>query len=148
MPAGAAMLTNYAANDVGSFIGEVLTNCPLLRAIWRVGQPANAKTELASLFVWDLIAFGDPLALHRLRQAPHLHRQNVRLRVVTDGDRFQSAWGIEQSGSLARWEWAQTNAGEAYYNDFAVPAERSSRLRYRAVRLWHLVRSEPCPVGA
>lgn len=132
-----ALVQQISPKDVGFFIGDVLTNCPLLRAIWRVGQFANGKADLSSLFVWDLIAFGDPQALQRLRQAVNLHRENVRLRVVTDGDRFHSAWGIAQSGSLLRWEWAQTSAGEAFYNDSSGKDEPSSRMRYRAVRLWH-----------
>lgn len=131
------------ANDVGVFITDVLTNCRLLRAIWRIGQLANGKTDLSSLFVWDLIAFGDSHALQRLREAVYLHRQHVRLLVVTDGDRFHSAWGRDESGSLTRWGWAQTNAGEAYYTDFTMRAGQSNPVRYRAVRLWHSGRAEP-----
>jgi hypothetical protein len=124
-------------SNIGSFIGEVLTSCPLLRAIWRVGQPASGKAGLSPSVLWDLIAFGDPEVLHQLRHATHLHRRNVHLRVVTNGDRFESAWGAEQSGSLTKWEWAQTSASEAYYTDFAAETHSGNRVRYRAVRLWH-----------
>ena len=143
-PAESMMRAQRAPNDIGHFIDSLLTISPQLRAIWRVGQGANGKAG-PSLFVWDLIAYGNPQVLQQLRQAVHLHRENVRLRVVTDGDRFQSAWGIEQNGSLARWEWAQTSPGEAYYNDFAAQTEHRNRVRYRAVRLWH---AGPDPAAA
>jgi len=124
-------------------MGEVLTCCPLLRAIWRVGRAANGNAGLSSSFTWDLIAFGDAAALQVLRQASHLHRQNVRIRVVTDGDHFRSAWGIEQDGSLARWEWGPTIGGEAFYSDIPALADHRSRARYRAVRLWQAVAGAP-----
>ena len=130
------------ANDIGFFIGDVLTSCPLLRAIWRVGQLASGKADLSPAFVWDLIVFGDRPALQRLQEAAHIHRKDVRLCVVTDGDRFRSAWGIVQDGSLSRWEWAPANAGEAFYSASAAQAGHGDRVRYRAVRLWHAGRAE------
>lgn len=123
--------------NVELFIGELLTNCRLLHSIWRVGQLAGGDAAFSPAFAWDLVAFGDLQALHRLQQAAYLHREDVRLRVVTNGNLFQSAWGMQQSGSLARWEWAQTNPGEAYYNDLASDLAYENRTRYRAVRLWH-----------
>ena len=125
------------ANDISCFIGDVLTNCPLLRAIWRVGQLANGKADLSPTFIWDLIVFGDHRALRRLQETVYLHREDVRLCVVTDGDRFQSAWGTVQDGSLARWEWTPANAGEAFYSASTAQAGHGDRVRYRAVRLWH-----------
>ena len=131
------MLAHSATNDVRLLIGAMLASCSALRAIWRVGQLASGKAEVSTPFTWDLIAFGDCHALHQLREAIHLHRQDVRVLVVTDRHHFQSAWGVEQSGSLERWEWAQTTAGEAFYNEVTGNLDYGNRLRYRAVRLWH-----------
>ena len=137
------MLRKPVANDIRFFIGEVLTSCPLLRAIWRVGQLASGKADLSLAFVWDLVVFGDRHALQRLQEAAHIHREDVRLCVVTDGDRFHSAWGMVQDGSLTRWEWAPANAGEAFYSAATRQAgQHGDRVRYRAVRLWHSGRPE------
>lgn len=71
-----------------------------------------------------------------------LHREDVRLSVVTDGDRFEGAWGAApDADSLTEANWVESNRGEAFYSD---PAARNGSLsvaalppsRRRAVCLW------------
>ena len=58
--------------------------------------------------------FADDASLRRVRSATHLHRDDVHLRVVTDGDRFAPGWGeAVGGGSLFQWEWRESGAGEA-----------------------------------
>jgi len=91
--------------------------------------------------LWDLVAFADAPALERIRAATHLHRRDVRLRVVTDGDRFGAAWGdAPASGSLFQWEWIETSPTEAFYSEArwhgAPQAATVERVRRRALCLW------------
>jgi hypothetical protein len=131
--------TPASREDIAGFVGAVVSCCPGLQAIWRVGQAASGAATSYSSFTWDLIAFGDAAQLQRLQGAVHLHRSDVRIRVVTDGNRFESAWGAGRRGSLDGWEWMRTAPGEAFYSDFRTGAEDRQRLRYRAVRLWHAI---------
>lgn len=126
-------------HDLARYVGKVLSCCPLIRSLWRSGVPAEGGANLGSAFLWDLIAFADMAALQRLRRSADLHRADVRLCVVTDGDHCESAWGaLPPHGSLAGAEWQQTSVAEAFYNELASGV-RYRRTRRRAVRLWHAV---------
>ncbi|MFN2644638.1 MAG: hypothetical protein ABR570_06585 [Burkholderiales bacterium] len=125
------------------FLAELQASCPALRSVWRIGESAAAGATLPSREpeMWDLIAFADAPSLQRLRGAQHLHRSDVRLRVVTDGDRFGLAWGeAPDAGTLSQWDWLQVNEREAFYSEahWREPVEAAlvERTRYRARCLW------------
>lgn len=85
--------------------------------------------------------FADEPTLQHLRKALDLHRPDVDVLVVTDGDRFESAWGPRRlSGSLVRWAWRQGLAGEAHYNEARWAGEGNDgtvvRIRRKAILLW------------
>ena len=89
----------------------------------------------------SLMAFADPMTLARLRKAQDLHRDDVHLRVVTDGDHFDTAWGKHPScGSLMSIEWRETAGAEAFYTEatWAGPVQNRDVqcTRRKAVRLW------------
>ena len=90
----------------------------------------------------ELLAFADAATLARLRKSEHLHRADVELLVVVDGDLFESAWGPRKlSGSLARWAWRQISPHEAYYDESRWSqcdgdAGAVVRVRRRAIIVW------------
>lgn len=125
--------------DLTTFISR-LTMCSLdMRALWSIG---NADTSpAAAQRVHEFLAFADGRTLSTLRRNGHLHRADVALLVVIDGDRFENAWGSSLSGSLARWAWRQVSPQLAYYDE-SKWAEREAnpgavvRVRRRAVLMW------------
>jgi hypothetical protein len=127
---------------ISLFLDQLGAVCPALRSVWMIGQRANGEAmDSAGPFGWDLIAFADTQTLQRLRKADYLHRQDVQLRIVTDGDRFELAWGANHaSGSLGQWEWREAARGEAFYFEahWATPVHSGNieRTRRKAVCLW------------
>jgi len=125
---------------IGPFIAAMVAWCPAIRAIWCIGDFADTPPS-GTRGLWDLLAFANPHTLLQLRLATTLHRQDVCLRVVTDGDRVHSAWGnAPEDGSLARWEWAESGAGDAFYSEARWAEPQLSgvveRVRLRALCLW------------
>lgn len=118
-----------------------------MRSIWLIGPRANGSPDASKSADWDLVAFADVLTLQRLRKAADLHREDVHFRVVTDGDRFEVAWGKLQSfGSLIHWGWRQATETEAYYTEarWAGPVQNGDveRNRRKAIRLWQSTESK------
>jgi hypothetical protein len=86
--------------------------------------------------------------LRHLREATDLHRVDVLLRVVTDGDRFEVAWGkLQVSGSLFQWDWCQTSEDQAYYSEArwkeGAQTGNVERTRRKAACVW-----QAAPAGA
>lgn len=132
-------MSSVRVGDINAFIDEVLACCPLIRAIWLVGDSADGPRHAIRLYSWDLIAFADPLALHRLRKTVKLHRSDVRLRVLGDGNRLENAWGGEhRDGVLRASDWEPSSPGEGYYTE--SPAQMAGRegkhTRRKAICVW------------
>jgi hypothetical protein len=113
----------------------------MIRSIWLVADSAHAGPHAVRLYTWDLIAFADPLTLHRLRKAVGLHRRDVRLRVLGEGNRLESAWGSEgRPGALLASEWQASSPGEGTYTESDAPTERlrgaAHRTRRKAICVW------------
>lgn len=128
---------------ISQFLADLQACCPALRSVWMLGERAIAKgPRTVAPAIWDLVAFADAPSLQRLRRAGHLHRPDVRLRIVTDGDRFGLAWGeASAAGSLSQWDWVQVNEREAFYSEarWSEPAHARlvERTRRRALCLWN-----------
>lgn len=131
---------------VRPFIARITNYCPSIRSVWRIGY--NAKTDLLDAVRprdCELVAFADDSTLQRLREAQSLHRHDVRLLVVTDGNRFESAWGdAPGAGSMLQWSWRQVNENAAYYFELRwrgpLADAAFERIRRRASCVW---RSRP-----
>ena len=126
--------------EIAEFIARLYNCCLDLRHVWLIAQD-HAAAAAASLPRWELLAFANDETLKRLRKTDALHRDDIDVMVVTDGDRFENAWGPRQlSGSLARWGWRQAAASEAYYDEAKWAADSSDgtvvRVRRKAVLLW------------
>lgn len=131
-------VTTPSAGGLGVFVDELLACCPMIRSVWLVGDAAGGP-EAARLPRWDVIVFADALTLHRLRKTAKLHRGDVRLRVLVDGNRLESAWErIRRDEATLASEWRQSSPGEGYYTESVAEqaqAGRASRRRH-AVCLW------------
>jgi len=131
--------------DGSQFVQRLLKSCLDLRSLWLLGDAAAAPEREAPALPWEMIGFADERTLSQLRYAEGLHRPDVRLFIVTDNDRFESAWGQPASGRLALWEWRLAGANDAFFSQAqwqGSPQERSvERVRRRAVRIWPVERS-------
>jgi hypothetical protein len=107
-----------------------------------IGNRANGEVlDSPGPLDWDLVAFADTPTLRHLRRATELHRVDVLLRVVTDGDRFEVAWGkLHVSGSLFQWDWCQATEEEAYYSEARwkgrLETGNVERTRRKAACVW------------
>ena len=101
------------------FLYQLLRQCADIRAIWSVGHcPACDPSGAASTPVTVLLAFADHATLAGLRKCDQLHRSDVDVLVVVDGDSFESAWGERPvSGALSRWAWREVSADHAFYDE-------------------------------
>jgi hypothetical protein len=121
--------------DIDSFIDEVLACCPMIRSIWLVADCASGSVHAVRLYTWDLIAVADPLTLARL------HRGDVRLRVMGEGNRLERAWGNDGRHDVLRAsDWDESNPGEGYYTERSLPLAglfgSEKRMRRKAVCVW------------
>jgi hypothetical protein len=142
MPASHSRERLPTTSPISSFLGMLEAHCPAVRAVWMIGERAGSHAPLdAGPLMWDLLVFADAPTLQRLRVATHLHWRDVRMRVVTDGDRFGIAWGdLPGYGSLFQWDWLQSGDAEAFYSEtrWAEPAHAPviTRTRRKALCLW------------
>ena len=124
--------------EITEFVSRLLQSCLDLTQVWLVAQNRPGAAPAPR---WELLAFANAETLSRLRKADALHTKDIDVMVVTDGDRFENAWGPRQlSGSLARWGWRQSAPGEAYFDE-AKWLENDAdgvvvRVRRKAVLLW------------
>jgi hypothetical protein len=124
-----------APAELSAFVSCVLVPCLDIRAVWSVGHADAAAAQARH----ELLVFADPATLKRLRKSGHLHRADVDLLVVVDGDQFENAWGQRRlSGSLARWAWRQVSPELAYYDEskWAEGDGTVVRVRRKAVLIW------------
>ncbi len=115
----------------------MLACCPLIKAIWLVGDAAEGPRHALRLYTWDLIACADPLTLQRLRKTVKLHRSDVRLRVMSDENRLDNAWGGEWDGSApVASQWEPSSPGEGYYLESLPAGEPDRHKRRKALCMW------------
>jgi hypothetical protein len=125
--------------EITAFVARVLAGCLDISSVWSMDHGAQRRLMAAE---HELLAFADAATLQRLRKSEHLHRADVELLVVIDGDLFESAWGARKlSGSLARWAWRQISPHEAYYDESRWSqcdgdAGAVVRVRRRALLVW------------
>jgi hypothetical protein len=127
-----------APAGLSRYLSRVLASCLEIRAVWSSAD-AGAHVAAAS---HQLIVFADRPTLLKLRKSRDLHRADVELLVVFDGDQFENAWGPQRlSGSLSRWAWRQAGDGLAYFDESKwAPAGADAgvviRVRRQAVLVW------------
>lgn len=121
----------------------MLACCPLIKAIWLVGDSPDRPRHAIRLYTWDLIASADPLALQRLRKSVKLHRSDVRLRVMSDDNRLDNAWGGEFGARVpVASQWEPLSAEEGYYVECLPsrePGGSDQRKRRKAICMWQRI---------
>jgi len=128
-----------APAELSAFVSGIVARCLHIRAVWCVGHadPEAALPDSAC----ELLVFADRPTLQRLRRSDFLHREDVEVFVVFDGNQFENAWGRNKlSGSLARWAWRQVSDELAYYDESRwADHERDGsvvRVRRKATLIW------------
>jgi hypothetical protein len=117
----------------------VLACCPLIKAIWLVGDSAERPRHAIRLYTWDLIACADGFTLQRLRKSVKLHRSDVRLRVMSEENRLDNAWGEFGVRAPVASHWEPTGPEQGYYTECFLagePGASEQRKRRKAVCMW------------
>lgn len=117
----------------------MLACCPLIQAIWLVGDSADGPRHAIRLYTWDLIACADPLTLQRLRKTVKLHRSDVRLRVMSEENHLDNAWGGEFGAVPVASHWEPSSPGQGHYIEWlpaGEPGAGDQRKRRKAVCMW------------
>ena len=65
------------------------------RCNYRRNSIGPRRIEDINAFIDEVLACADPLTLQRPRKTVKLHRSDVRLRVMSDDNRLDNAWGGE-----------------------------------------------------
>lgn len=78
---------------------------------------------------WTLLAFADASTLRELRRDPSVHRDDLNLFVVTDGNRFEQAWGEPVAGELEALGWQLEDPHSATFRTNASGTETAVRVR-------------------
>ena len=127
-----------APAGLSAFLSRVLVSCLDIRAVWSSADAASGPAAASH----QLILFADRPTLASLRRSGELHRADVELLVVFDGDQFENAWGPRRlSGSLSRWAWRQVSDELAYFDESrwapsGADAGTVVRVRRQAVLIW------------
>ncbi len=101
-----------------------------IEAVWLIGARINDR-RLAGT-AWELLIFGDRKTLSGLSRIASPTKDEVRISVVTDGDKVVPVLGNARSGSLKAWRWVEKTAQVATYTDDASDrSETQFALRVR-----------------
>src|SRR5690606_7551183 len=100
---------------------------PSIEEIWLLGSRANDADERGRH--WDLLAFADRDALTAIRANRSIHRKDVHLMIVTDGDCFERAWGSPERGRLSSIRWRVEDLHTATYAKDGATGEAAVRVR-------------------
>jgi hypothetical protein len=128
-----------AADQSSGLLSRILACCLDLQSVWSLGHDCAAQKAGRG---HDLLLFADGPTLHALRKSNPLHRADVQVLVVIDGERFENVWGTHRlSGSIARWAWRPAASDVAYYDESRwvelAGAERTvTRVRRKAFLVW------------
>lgn len=117
----------------------MLACCPLIKAIWLVGDSAEGPRHAIRLYTWDLIARADGFTLQRLRKSVKLHRSDVRLRVMSEENRLDNAWGEFGASAPVASHWEPMGPEQGYYTEClpaSAPGTSDQRRRRKAVCMW------------
>jgi hypothetical protein len=88
--------------DVGMYVDALRKKFSAIGDVWLL-NPGGDGTETRGR--WDLLAFADAKVLDAIRSDPDLQRDDVRMLLAVDGERFESAWGEAESGRLSDIGW-------------------------------------------
>ena len=97
--------------ELGMYIDAVRERYPAIEEVWVFRRPIEAGER------WELLLMADDAVLEGLRGDRDLQRDDVELLVVTDGNRFASAWGSRPASDLTSIGWRLDDGRTASYDD-------------------------------
>jgi hypothetical protein len=98
---------------IGMYVDALRKQHSSIAEVWLIGPRANATEARGK--EWELLMFADDAVLETVRSDPAWHRDDVSLRVVVDGERFQSPWGEPRPGRLSDMKWRAEDLQSASY---------------------------------
>lgn len=113
--------------ELGMYVDALRKQYPSIDEVWMLGARVNDEHTRGS--EWDLLVFGDRAALSAIRAEPSLHRSDLNLMIVIDGDRFERAWGGRDQGRLSALEWRVEDLHSATYLRGGAARETAVRVR-------------------
>jgi len=128
-----------APPEISAFAARLFARCLDIRSVWSIECPERNSSPDSPCY--ELLVFADARTLEQLRKCDDLHRADIEVLVVTDGDRFENVWGPRKlSGSLVRWAWREVSPDQAYYDESrwaeaSAIAGRVVRVRRKATLL-------------
>lgn len=115
--------------ELGMYVDSVRERYPGIAEVWVLRRPTDDEADKAGC--WGLLAFADRTVLDALRDDDAVHRDDVELLIVTDGDQFASAWGAEATGTLASLGWRLEDPRSAVYEDRSAHTRHAVATRVR-----------------
>lgn len=113
--------------ELGMYVDELRKRCSSIAEVWLLDPQPNARTSRCAS--WQFMVFGNKDTLRALRKDATLHRRDVQFIVVTDGDRFESAWGNPRAGRLSEIAWQPLSLHSATY--LAAESAEKTAVRVR-----------------
>lgn len=113
--------------ELGMYVDRLRQRIPQIDEVWLLGPRVNDDEHRGH--DWDLLAFADESALEAMRADASLHRDDLHLNVVTDGDRFEPAWGSGRPGRLTELDWRVEDLHSASYASDASQRKTAVRVR-------------------
>src|SRR5690606_33810607 len=89
--------------ELGMYVDAPRKEYPSIDEVWLLGPRVNDERTRGS--EWELLAFGNKRVLDAIRAKPSLPRDDLKLMIVIDGDRFEPAWGGAERGRLSSIGW-------------------------------------------
>lgn len=104
--------------DLADYVATLKAAFPAIESIWWIGSRANPTSPRRPRpdSDWDLVAFADRATLDALRARSELHRDDVDLLVVFDGEHYVKPFDAAAEERLwSAWNWTQLNDNRASY---------------------------------
>nr|MBO2515505.1 hypothetical protein [Gammaproteobacteria bacterium] len=114
--------------ELGMYVDALRQRHSAIDEVWVLASK-ESEGGSATRGKWNLLAFADSATLSALEADEAVHRDDVNLMVVTDGDRFESAWGKRSGGRLSDIDWRLEDMHSASYITGGSRRELAVRVR-------------------
>ncbi|MFS8607860.1 MAG: hypothetical protein LOD94_07700 [Gammaproteobacteria bacterium] len=113
--------------ELGMYVDALRQRHSAIDEVWVLASKESESAKRGGK--WNLLAFADSSTLTALEADESVHRDDVNLIVVTDGDRFENAWGSRSRGRLSDIDWRREDMHTASY--IAAASKRECAVRVR-----------------
>jgi hypothetical protein len=116
--------------ELGMYVDALRKQYSTIAEVWLLDP--QTKAGEAPRKRWELLMFADAEVLDALRSDPTWYRDHVRLRIVVDGESFETPFGEPRSGRLSEMKWRLEDLQKASYVDTAPDTERAAQESQRS----------------